>query len=1052
MPTLSPPPFTLLTHPPSLPIPIPRSGPLLLSGLVRSPPFLTLVASLLSVVAAFAIPYSRYLFSASFSWASFCLATFLPIDRFLIRSDTQLKYRRIDVVICSTCMVLSIVCASLLGERGNGLSSVLIPFLVHILRFQYMSPPSLPTQHEKNLSQLIAANIDMTTLVFITFTSFLALAPSYPGASQLVFGMCSSIFAATYLSISDISIPLTRSVLREISAYTCLGLLLMSLLLDGWAGWLELGSSDGLAYMMVLWSFLSAVKNIIIMILIQNLSPINASFVDLIGNLSTTLYSPAVWKISAMCISYMAIASTLLPHHIGEKRVRFLKIRVSKFITLVIALFLAGFGLFMTIKPRSSGYSQRVTASSASAYSSAATSSFGKDAWNTTIHPISYLMESHLTRFEDLVNRQTNTYPEAVKEYKRRHNLNPPPNFDKWYAYATEHKAVVFDEFDSISDSLKPFWGLEPSKIRENVRDALSNPESHLLGVHIRGGQIANLTGFTNGQWFEAAIETMIGEFVQYLPDMDVAFNMLDSPRVIIPQSDLTVLNSAEKKSGTKNEFTKPPTGEDDLAEQPLIATYRSSFDSFAHQSSWGHAKLSCPPDAPVKLGKPSDGFSQYGLSIGFLKNHSAATDICLEPAYQHQHGIFVRPETFNIIAEPIPIFSQSKLSTFGDILYPSPSYFVERAMYDETADTPWSEKKDVMYWRGSSTGLRSRDGSWRLGHRQRTLAYFNSATENCTLLMDLGDAEKINKETPPLTTRTSPTRAKKITKRWSSFLRRREQVDPDTVADAVDPVSSSNPAQDLEQVENAVSQLTEDEPEPEAEAELTSGGAPAQASSAAAAASDEFSSEEEEAMLEVARPHAEIEEADKHHFLEVGKKQDEEREQQQRDSMFVEQSVSKQVFIDHISAQFSSFTQCNEADCREQEAFFGKPAPYAGFQETWQYKYLLDMDGNSFSTRFYAFLRSRSAVVKQTLFREWHEDRLIPWVHYVPLSLDLKEGFEILRFLLDNDVSGKFIADSGRRWSKRTMRKEDMQIYFFRLMLEYGRLIDDNRDTIGCL
>jgi hypothetical protein len=29
-------------------------------------------------------------------------------------------------------------------------------------------------------------------------------------------------------------------------------------------------------------------------------------------------------------------------------------------------------------------------------------------------------------------------------------------------------------------------------------------------------------------------------------------------------------------------------------------------------------------------------------------------------------------------------------------------------------------------------------------------------------------------------------------------------------------------------------------------------------------------------------------------------------------------------------------------------------------------------------------------------------------------------------------------------------LRKEDMEIYFFRLLLEWGRLTDDRRDQIG--
>lgn len=41
--------------------------------------------------------------------------------------------------------------------------------------------------------------------------------------------------------------------------------------------------------------------------------------------------------------------------------------------------------------------------------------------------------------------------------------------------------------------------------------------------------------------------------------------------------------------------------------------------------------------------------------------------------------------------------------------------------------------------------------------------------------------------------------------------------------------------------------------------------------------------------------------------------------------------------------------------------------------EEAWQYKYLLDIDGNAFSGRFYALLKSMSLAFKIALFREWH-------------------------------------------------------------------------------
>jgi hypothetical protein len=54
-----------------------------------------------------------------------------------------------------------------------------------------------------------------------------------------------------------------------------------------------------------------------------------------------------------------------------------------------------------------------------------------------------------------------------------------------------------------------------------------------------------------------------------------------------------------------------------------------------------------------------------------------------------------------------------------------------------------------------------------------------------------------------------------------------------------------------------------------------------------------------------------------------------------------------------------------------------------------------------------------------------------------------------------DVDIEGRpaqaaFIADQGRKWALKALRAEDASVYTFRLLLEYGRLVDDQRDKIG--
>ncbi|KAJ5531818.1 hypothetical protein N7527_005211 [Penicillium freii] len=110
-------------------------------------------------------------------------------------------------------------------------------------------------------------------------------------------------------------------------------------------------------------------------------------------------------------------------------------------------------------------------------------------------------------------------------------------------------------------------------------------------------------------------------------------------------------------------------------------------------------------------------------------------------------------------------------------------------------------------------------------------------------------------------------------------------------------------------------------------------------------------------------------------------------------------------------------------------------------------------MDGHAYSGRFYAFMRSKSVPLKLTFFREWHENVLIPWVHYVPLNKDTDEIAEIVRFF-EQDSAGQEIArticEEGQSWVAKTLRNDDMDVYMFRLMLEYARVQDDRRENLG--
>jgi len=118
--------------------------------------------------------------------------------------------------------------------------------------------------------------------------------------------------------------------------------------------------------------------------------------------------------------------------------------------------------------------------------------------------------------------------------------------------------------------------------------------------------------------------------------------------------------------------------------------------------------------------------------------------------------------------------------------------------------------------------------------------------------------------------------------------------------------------------------------------------------------------------------------------------------------------------------------------------------------------KYTPDIDGNSFSGRYLGFLRSTSLPIKATVWREWHDSRLVAWKHFVPMDSRFVDYYGIMEYFLgyegrnDHDSVAEKIATEGKAWAERVLRKEDMQVYVVRLLLEYARLLDDKRERLG--
>ena len=101
----------------------------------------------------------------------------------------------------------------------------------------------------------------------------------------------------------------------------------------------------------------------------------------------------------------------------------------------------------------------------------------------------------------------------------------------------------------------------------------------------------------------------------------------------------------------------------------------------------------------------------------------------------------------------------------------------------------------------------------------------------------------------------------------------------------------------------------------------------------------------------------------------------------------------------------------------------------------------------------------------------EWIE----PWVHFIPVTQMYAEIYNIYAYFsgpsnamadsanitrsqyqstnynkLDGDAELRKIAEAGREWMFSVGRKVDMEIYVYRLCLEWARLNAEDRDAMS--
>ncbi|KAI0179632.1 glycosyltransferase family 90 protein [Hypoxylon sp. FL1284] len=555
----------------------------------------------------------------------------------------------------------------------------------------------------------------------------------------------------------------------------------------------------------------------------------------------------------------------------------------------------------------------------------------------TTSHPIDDLIKLANKDFEGLLGRQSNTLAEAAEAYRKRRGRHPPPGFDKWFEFAKENKAVLVEDFfDQIYHDLNPFWGLDPAMIRHEA-------VNYEMVINIRNG---NASAESDWFWTQIWLD-MIQTIEHLLPDMDIALNAMDEPRLVVPWEDINGYMKKEKKSrflaparNVISEYQKLPPVVKHEGDDKSADTIDKDWEGT--NPYWLVARRGCPPDSPARKQPAMTSFSdrptfspswanphQYQ---GYVANSSLSSEFCHQPDLQGLEGIFINPLTTAATKVLFPMFGGSKLATNNEILLPAPMYWNEEERFTGGDDhgPPWVDKIGPLIWRGVATGGRNNESNWKGFQRHRFVA-MNNATK---LTHAQQEAEQpINFDLPSSSYNLGAQKDRRLgpwVSQWSDVGFTDLFCDPEV-------------------------------------------------------------------------------------------------EPKQEDGL-----------------------------CVYTDEYY-ETVPGQKLLVQFHYKYLPDIDGNSFSGRYLGFLRSTSLPIKSTLWREWHDSRLIAWKHFVPMDNRFQDFYGIMEYFVGyedmapshDDVAEK-IAMDGKAWAEKVLRKEDMQIYVLRLLLEYARITDDRRENMG--
>ncbi|KIK68432.1 glycosyltransferase family 90 protein [Collybiopsis luxurians FD-317 M1] len=732
-------------------------------------------------------------------------------------------------------------------------------------------------------------------------------------------------------------------------------------------------------------------------------------------------------------------------------------------------------------------------------------------------HPITLLMSAAEERFRAKLARQSKTLPDAIAEYKRRYGMPPPKGFDQWWDYVKKYDVIMTDEFDLLMRDLAPFYALrgkrgedyQPSD--EDSRYPGSGVDEHgwALGggaemrrriaevagvssidlVRIRDGVPStvsiNKDGFVDDEVSARArgLKSMLGKTLHdvgarakkegkwMIPDLDFPVNAKAEGRVIVGWErwdDRKTGTGAGAGSGSEAKGQEGPvvlgalgngnrSYVSDVMDPSLsaadpefnashpLATFKPDWRG--EGNVWDAWRRTCPPNSTARkmfssirnMDLSLEGKSKRGIgsrkedgpppSFSYTPTnafHSAS--FCDEPHLHYTQGHFF--SDWRTIGELYPVLSPARAKGFGDIKIPSHYYYGSTDRYTYGWDEVNLELEEVdrgeVAWGAETDGI--------LGGPEDT----EGGVDDRDLIIDPAFDGHTNTVNPPKNRKTH-----RVSKRNKIFWRGA------TTGGGNEPPGFSP----FYQRHRAVRMAGWD-----ADGEIDLWVPVARGNYSSSQTSTNAEAETVTPTPDIPLTHLRI------------------------PLSTLNQAIMDVAFVKATNPdQYPGGLE----KLMEEHRFSG--GVYLGGH--WQYKYLLDLDGMSYSGRFMSFLASDSVPVKSTVYEEFFGDWIEPWLHYIPLSASYEEIYNIFAYFSgvpaevveavyanssssahssllsvfpegaklsaipgapDGDARLRRIARAGKQWKKTIGRTLDLESYVYRLALEWARLCADDREAMS--